>query len=195
MTSSPLPNRTGAPPAFPELRPEDLPPLLPAEDCPHPDAQALLALYRALPRREQPGHGRWPDWAELDKATLKRWMGWLIVYDVLEGGRDARYRLIGTKLVDQIGLNLTGRRISEAVYSSTPAIMMDQLGRMMAQGTPAWVNFPVRTINGYSSSQNRLWLPFTNRGTDLAVWMLFVCDSEMLVDPYDARRTLPQSVA
>lgn len=168
-----------------KLRPEDLPPLRPAEDCPHPEAQALLALWRDLPRR-----GRWPDWSELDKTRLKRWMGWLIVYDVLDGGRDARYRLTGTKLVDQIGLDLVGKRISEAVYSSSPAIMMNQLGRMMDQATPAWVNSPVATRNGYSTSQNRLWLPFAERGDAIAVWLLFICDSEALVDPYDMRRVV-----
>lgn len=37
--------------------------------------------------------------------------------DVIDGGRDFRYRLVGTIMVEAVGRDLTGRLVSECDYS------------------------------------------------------------------------------
>lgn len=47
---------------------------------------------------------------------LHPWIGRIIIMDVLDGGKDFRYRLIGTKLVEANRRDLTGKRVSACDY-------------------------------------------------------------------------------
>src|SRR5690606_29228026 len=138
-------------------RPEDhLAPLLDARDCPLPKVQALVGWWRDLPRRQ-----RHPVWSEVSKPDLKPWMGWILLYDVVDGGRDFRYRLVGSELANQAGMDLTGRCVSEAAYGLAPAIVLENLRRIHARAAPVWQSPPVHTHRGYSIARDRVWLPFS----------------------------------
>jgi hypothetical protein len=159
------------------IRPTDgsdvpLPTLQPAEDARNPEAQALYALWKSLPRQ-----GNWPHWGALDKTRLRRWMGWLTVYEAVDGWRDARYRLVGTGLVDHAGFDLTGRLVSEVVYATTPARLLTLLNCLTEGGVPIWIANPIITINGFSTSMHRFWVPFSNGTDELTVWVLLICDA------------------
>ncbi|MEQ9641616.1 MAG: PAS domain-containing protein [Alphaproteobacteria bacterium] len=155
------------------------PPLRPAAECPAPPAQSLLAWWQALPRS-----GRWPDWAAIDKRDLKPWMGWIVLYDVIDGGSDHRYRLVGSHIAERSGLDLTGKLVSEASYTTRHDQFLIQLDRLRQAGEPAWINAVTSTARGYSAVHDRLCLPFANGGTNLAIWLFYVCGDEILVDPY-----------
>jgi hypothetical protein len=154
-------------------------PLLPAETCPYPEAQALLGWWRALPRA-----GRWPGWRAIDKIGLKPWMGRLVVYEAVDGGADYRYRLVGSSLAAHAGFDLTGRLVSEVVYAGSSAALLAHFARLNARGGPAWIDRLMPTARGYSMLGPRLWLPFGN-GSGIGFWMVYVCDDQILVDPYD----------
>ncbi len=158
-------------------RPDDgsdvpLPTLQPAADADNPAVKALYALWQELPRR-----GCWPDWGDLDKTRLGRWMGWLMVYEGIDGWRDARYRLVGTGLVDHAGYDLTGRLVSEAVYATTPARLLTLFRRLTETAAPVWIANPIITVNGFSTSLHRFWLPFADGGDEIAIWLLLICDA------------------
>ncbi|MFC3674411.1 PAS domain-containing protein [Ferrovibrio xuzhouensis] len=72
---------------------------------------ALAALYD-LWQRKRSGRPA-PSRADFDLADLRPWFGQLMLLDVIDGGRDMRYRLYGTGLVSIFGFDLTGRRVSE----------------------------------------------------------------------------------
>lgn len=59
--------------------------------------------------------GRLPARREFDVLELREYLGWLCVAEVLPGGGDLRYRLIGTSIVDRVGRDATGKRVSEVL--------------------------------------------------------------------------------
>ena len=57
-----------------------------------------------------------PARSDFPTEDLRPWMGNLILMDVLNGGCDFRYRLIGTDIVTVVGRDLTGKLVSECDY-------------------------------------------------------------------------------
>lgn len=58
------------------------------------------------------GSRRMPERADIDVAELKAHMPSLFLVDVLEGGRDFRFRLLGTNLTSRFGRDSTGKTFS-----------------------------------------------------------------------------------
>ncbi|HEX2593273.1 MAG TPA: PAS domain-containing protein [Rhizomicrobium sp.] len=68
-----------------------------------------------------------PSRADIRASDLKEHLGWVLLLDVLPGGRDFRYRLIGT-LVTQYWLqDSTGKTVSEAFEESGPIVQQSIL--------------------------------------------------------------------
>jgi hypothetical protein len=139
----------------------------------------LVEFWRALPRT-----GRWPDWAAVDKIKLKPWMGWLVVYDVIDGGAEFRYRLVGAEIVDRAGFDLTGKYVSQIAFNPDKNHVLRLLQALQAAGEPAWFDQPIVTRRGFSVVRNRLCLPFANGGDALRLWLFFLWGAEVLVDRY-----------
>jgi PAS domain-containing protein len=73
----------------------------------------LLAYWTAL------AAGRaMPAMAEIDALALRPALGYIALLDVVDGGRDFRYRLYGTILAAVAGFDMTGRLTSEHKASS-----------------------------------------------------------------------------
>lgn len=74
----------------------------------HPFIAGLLDFWhsKCLP-------GEVPQRAEFDAFALRPWLGWLAIYEELDGGADFLVRLDGTSIVTLTGQEWTGRRMSE----------------------------------------------------------------------------------
>ncbi|UEM07878.1 PAS domain-containing protein (plasmid) [Skermanella rosea] len=74
----------------------------------HPFVAGLLDFWQSkcLP-------GEVPRRAEFDAFTLRPWLGWLAIYEELDGGDDFLVRLDGTGIVTLTGHEWTGRRMSD----------------------------------------------------------------------------------
>jgi hypothetical protein len=64
------------------------------------------------------GDGALPHIREIDPFKLRPALGYLMVLDPLDGGRDFRYRLYGSAIARISGLDMTGRKTSEHPASS-----------------------------------------------------------------------------
>lgn len=60
--------------------------------------------------------GQIPRRSDFPMDVLRPWIGQLVLMDVIDGGLDFRYRLIGTGIVTAVGRDLTGRLVSECDY-------------------------------------------------------------------------------
>lgn len=76
----------------------------------------LLDWYGGLDR---PGDGGLPAKRLIRPETLARYLGHLLLLDVLEGGLDFRYRLYGSEVARTARMDPTGRRFSE-IAERTP---------------------------------------------------------------------------
>lgn len=163
----------------------EMAPMLPAEDCAKEDARALLAWWQALPRNDHP----LPDWDDVDPVSLLPWMGWISLYDVIDGGRDIRYRLVGSRITEQAGVDLTGRLVSQGVYAATPRLLLEHFRRLCERAAPTWTNRVMETQHGLTITHDRIWLPFRRGGEDgVALWLLYLCRLGAGADRLDIAR-------
>jgi hypothetical protein len=98
--------------------------------------QRLAALYaywsgkrgpRALPSR-----------ADIDPADLLPLLPHILLIDVVEGGRDFRYRLVGTEIERHLGRPITGRLIGEVLRGEYSAYIRSLLQRVVAEAAPVY---------------------------------------------------------
>jgi hypothetical protein len=88
--------------------------------------------------RDQRLRGLWEYWsskrvgmalpgrAAISPLEMRAWLGNLLLMDVVDGGRDFRYRLHGTQLVQLFGADLTGKLVS--------ALAVRDVERLLAEG-------------------------------------------------------------
>lgn len=67
---------------------------------------------RPMPRR-----------ADIDPFELRHHLPFLWLVDVLPGGEDFRFRLIGTAIAEQLGRDSTGKTLREVYTPSGPAVL------------------------------------------------------------------------
>lgn len=70
-----------------------------------------------------------PHMAQIDPFSMRSALGYVILLDVVEGGRDFRYRLYGSVVAAISGFDLTGRLLSEfpaSRYVAEFAVAVDQ---------------------------------------------------------------------
>lgn len=162
----------------------EMAPMLPGENCPRSDARTLLSWWK----RQRRGDAAVPDWHDVDPVTLLPWMGWITLYDVVDGGRDIRYRLVGSRIAEQAGVDLTGRLVSQGVYAATPRLLLEHFRRLGRRACPTWTNRIMETQNGLTITHDRIWLPFRRGADSVDLWMLYVCRLDSDTDRLAAAR-------
>jgi hypothetical protein len=96
-----------------------------------PDALAnLLALWRSLA-----AGGDIPHRGQFDTLTLRPWLGHVMIYEAIDGGRDFRNRLEGSEVVMLTGEDWTGRCASE-VDVQFGSRMLEYMQEVVKTGRP-----------------------------------------------------------
>ncbi len=65
-----------------------------------------------------------PSRADIVPSELKAHLGWISMVDVIDGGRDFRYRLLGTLVTRYFNWDPTGKTVTEA-FTGQPAQLRD----------------------------------------------------------------------
>lgn len=101
-----------------------------------PSIRALLDYWTAE-RGDRPVLPR----SAIDPERLKEHLPVLVLLDVLDGGREFRYRLIGTRIVTMSGRDATGERFGElyAAFPAELAMARALLGRIVSDRRPAFI--------------------------------------------------------
>ncbi|MGQ0677476.1 MAG: PAS domain-containing protein [Rhodospirillales bacterium] len=122
--------------------------------------QRLLGLFRLWNAKRR---GRkLPARADLRPEELKPWLGNLIVLDVIDGGRDFRYRLFGTNIVRQAGFDMTGKLMSEYPIKDALPHFFETHRDVVRLATPALGEHNPRVA--LVRRRRRLILPFGEDG-------------------------------
>jgi hypothetical protein len=111
-------------PEIDERRVDVAPPTTP------PALSKLLALWRSLA-----AGGEIPHREQLDTFTLRPWLGHVMIYEAIDGGRDFRNRLEGSEVVMLTGQDWTGRCASE-VDSEFGSRMLAYMQEAVRTGVP-----------------------------------------------------------
>jgi hypothetical protein len=78
-------------------------------------------------------HGGIPSRRAFPTENLKQWLGSIQIVDVVGDGEDFRHRLIGTKIVEAVGRDLTGKKVSECTYEIGTEQMLARYRYTLAQ--------------------------------------------------------------
>ncbi|UEM25314.1 PAS domain-containing protein (plasmid) [Skermanella mucosa] len=96
----------------------------------HPFIAGLLQFwYSKCPSGEVPRR------AGFDAFALRPWLGWLAIYEELDGGADFMVRLDGTNIVALTGHEWTGRRMSD-LDPRVAAPVLEVLRRAVSERRP-----------------------------------------------------------
>gem|GEM_PF-422740 len=120
--------------------PLDDPAALTTEIC-----RSGLGYWRALP-----GSGM-PDRGSIDPTEMRALLPYTFLVDVLEGGRDFRYRLIGTNIVAHTPSDNTGRALSELREQGTQKQLAALYAAVAATRAPRCQRIAYRTRLGLRS--------------------------------------------
>lgn len=121
----------------------------------HPKVLSLFEFWLS-----RCGERRFPKRSDFDVMDFAPWMGNLSLVELIDEGRDYRYRVHGTNKADYLGRDLTGRCVSELPLDQA-AIVREEYDRVVSSGVPHFVNRP--HINGDKDflRTNKLMLPLS----------------------------------
>lgn len=148
----------------------------------------IASLYRYWTAKRS---GRaMPSRGDIDPIEMKPWLGRIALIDVAEEPEGLRWRLVGSELTIESGVDLTGKRVDEASYLGDSAVAYSALTEFAARGVPRYRNDPLTAASGWFRSTERLYLPLSGAGRRVDMILLYVLN-DILVDPYDRNRDFP----
>ncbi len=101
----------------------------------HPRVRALYEYWRSI----HPGPGRLPGRAAVDPMAIPRLLPYIMLLDVVGQPPRFRYRLIGTRMVDALGTDFTGRWLDEAHVRPDGSLpVFPSYVRVATQGLHDW---------------------------------------------------------
>ncbi len=149
----------------PDVSPNAIPPADPAS----PRLRALHLYWRAL----APGDSV-PAYSAFDVIDVPRdLVPFLILLDVLEAGRDFRYRVVGTGVVEAIGRDFTGETVSEYRQRHEPPAVAEGYRQVCATRTPDLYQGTLDSVGKGFIRYERLALPLA--GDDGGIAYILSC--------------------
>lgn len=111
-----------------------------------------------------------PDWADVDPIRVPRaCLRFVVVADLADGGASARYRLVGTNMVDRFGMNFTGKTTAEIMSDGYHRFITGLFQAMCRHRAPVYSCSGFRWDAGRHLRTSRLFMPMTNGGDDVAI--------------------------
>lgn len=130
-------------------------------DIPEPELAAFYDYWRGKRKG-----GAWPSRAEIDPTELRELLPHLLIADVLDGGHDFRFRLMGTHLTDRIGLDATGRNFRDFEGDRGFGDFMSGVHRQTLNwGVPVYGGGQLKTAYGTEHVCRRVMCPLSEDGT------------------------------
>ncbi len=99
-----------------------------------------------------------PARADFGMQTLRQYLGWICLLRVDPDRRDLVYSLIGTRIVDQVGRDNTGKAVSETL----PPVALDIYMQLLAEPRPVRTWGPVTWRNRDYLHHESLVLPLAS---------------------------------
>lgn len=141
-----------------------------------------LAYWRSL---ERPDAGcAYPDRGKVDPGRIPGLLPYTFLVDVIAGGVDFRYRLVGTDVVSHTPRDNTGRNLSEIVAQGSQAQLHALYAAVVADGAPRFQRIAYRTRSKLRSWYETVVCPLSDRtaGTGIAVLIGWAEHFHQLVD-------------
>lgn len=77
-----------------------------------------------------------PSRSDFVPEDLREWFGHVLILDVIEGGADFYYRLVGVEIARALGRDYTGRRMTECIYDDSRAAVIEEFREVVEACRP-----------------------------------------------------------
>ena len=114
--------------------------------------------------------GHLPGRAAINPFELRPWLGHLLLMDVIDKGRDFRYRLHGTVLVQLFGADLTDKLVSRLALSDVERLL-EEGRRPVASRDYLYIEETVVAEKKHAAI-SKLILPLATAGADVDMLMV-----------------------
>lgn len=123
----------------------------------------LLALYDLW--RSQFHGGNLPSRSDIDPVTIPaRVLPYVVLADVVDGGRRIRYRLVGTNMVAEWGQDFTGKYLDEIMEGSYRAFLESLFADVVSRRCAVLSESAFRWDVGWATHTRRLFMPLASDG-------------------------------
>jgi len=126
---------------------------------PHPHLKRVYGSWQEALARE----GRsLPRVGALGPVQLKQVLPDVHVYDVQTDPPGFTFRLIGTRMVEYLGSNLSGTSVADIPVTQLRSVLLEILGTVVSRAAPVHIKAPrvIALRNGDHRSLESLWMPF-----------------------------------
>lgn len=116
---------------------------------------------RAMPRR-----------ADIDPFELRRHLPYFSLVDVIDGGRDFRFRLLGTGITGHFNRDSTGKMVREAYATAAPEVlawMLDSMNDVVATKRPGLMRGLLRAVMKDHVTFEVLHVPLSEDGETVSM--------------------------
>lgn len=118
-----------------------------------------------------------PTRADIDPLEMRQWLPRLSLVDVSQDGQHFTYRLVGTQMVDLLGVNPTGRLVETAWPEEMAGTVVEGYRQVVEMRKPVFC----QQINGWLEDQKpTAWamrLPLSSNGEDVDMVMAYLSDN------------------
>jgi hypothetical protein len=118
-----------------------------------------------------------PTRADIDPLEMRQWLPRLSLVDVSQDGRQFTYRLVGTQMVDLLGVNPTGRLVEAAWPEGLAESVVDGYRQVVETRKPVFC----QQINGWLEDQKpTAWamrLPLSSDGEEVDMILAYLSDN------------------
>jgi len=120
--------------------------------------------------QQRRGGRAFPARADIDPLDMRRFLGRVMMFDVLHDPRRFRFRLVATDWVERFGLDPTGRFVDEYPRDGSPDFLNDVLGKTVDWGEPTTITRSA-VLNGQIYEYEGLLLPLATDGATVDIIM------------------------
>jgi hypothetical protein len=147
-----------------ELSYPDLDPIPASRDIRDRNILQFLQYWRGMCR-----NGNVPKRVDIDPVEVPQLLKYIVLMDVIDNGADFRFRLIGGHTVEMVGVNPTGRLLSDFVGDNNFGDFTQRLHRLMMDWqVPIHNGGSHRTAYGTTHTCERISCPLSEDGRTIS---------------------------
>ncbi len=133
------------------------------------EAEKLRDLYRYW--RGKCREGAFPGRADIDPTEIPALLPHVFLIDIVDGGHDFRYRLLGTHIIESVGFEFTGQLVSEFMRDPEEELRAQDYHRLVESREPRHVIGNMAVFGRDDMHYERVLCPLSSDGE--AIDMIF----------------------
>lgn len=134
-----------------------------------------VALYQYWNARR--GIRSMPTRADIDPLEMRQWLPRLTLVDVNPDGDQFTYRLVGTKMVDLLGVNPTGRSVESAWPEEVVQDVIDAYRQVVQTRAPIFCQQTGAWLSDQNPSAWAMRLPLSSDGVEVDMILAYLSDN------------------